>query len=173
MLDEADRRILENVNEHGWHVALVLEQGTTPGWGYSIGFYHTFRHPEVVVFGLPKDLAHSVINFVGDDIKAGKRFESGKQYAELLDGVLCTLQRVEKVWYRPFLGRAIAFYNGEAFPVLQCVWPDKDQNYPWDPKYRSDWLWAQPLLFHSDPTKANAKGLLRSTGMSLDQTRIS
>ena len=56
----------------------VLDLPDSPGWAYSIGFYRTFNHPEIVVFGLNSQLMHSIINSVGDDIRDGKSFEEGK-----------------------------------------------------------------------------------------------
>jgi hypothetical protein len=138
------------------------KEHNVPGWGYSVGLYHTFHHPEVVIFGLPHDLTHRVINAVGEDVRAGKIYKSGHEYPEILEGVLCTFRTVEKVWYRLLLGSATRFYKSDEFPVLQCIWPDKQQNYPWSPNFRSDWLWAQPLLFHADEDAANVKAILRS-----------
>ena len=153
---------------YGWTVILVAEGDNLPGWGYSIGLYRTFKHPEVITFGLPKELTRDVVNCVGDDVKSGKQYSSGNRYPNLLEGALCIFQVVEKIWYKPFLGQAISFYDGEEFPVLQCIWPDKEQNYPWDWNFNHDWRWAQPLLFHTNPKQANTTALLCSMGMSFD-----
>ena len=69
---------------------------------------------------------------------------------------------MEKCWYDPFLGYARWFYQGDEFPVLQCIWPDKEQNYPWSPEFSRGLMWRQPLLFHTDIVKANAEELVRS-----------
>ena len=150
-LPGAQERIRNDVEKFGWHVMLVLAEGSSPGWGYSIGLHETFKHPEVVLFGLSKDLTHSTINFIGNEIKTGKRFEPGEQYPDILEGVYCSFQSVEKIWFAPFLGQAATYYRTSAFPCLQCIWPDKNQHYPWDVNFRRDWVWAQPLLYHADP----------------------
>jgi hypothetical protein len=165
-LHESDKKILENVEEFGWHVVVIRETDKRPGWAFSIGLYEQFNHPEVIVFGLPRDLIQNVINSVGEDVRSGKSYESGRAYSGILDGVLCMFQAVEKCWYEPLLGYARWFYQGDDFPVLQCIWPDKKQNYPWDPSFRRDWIWAQPLLFHTDAAKANADEVLRSINES-------
>jgi hypothetical protein len=167
-LDDGDRKLLRDVDEHGWHVIIVKEQEGTPGWAFSIGLYYKYQHPEVVVFGLPGELMHRVVNFIGSDVKGKATFEAGKEYAELLEGVRCTFKPVARKWYRPFLGYARWFYQGSAFPVLQCIWPDKQQRYPWGEGFRRDWAWAQPLLFHEEPVDARAVELLGTLGEQHD-----
>ena len=160
--DASEQKVLDDVAQHGWHVIKVLETNDSPGWAFSIGLYRTFNHPEVVVFGLNDDLMHSVINSVGDDVRAGKRFEEGKQYSNLIEAYDCTFKTVNVVWYYQFLGYANWFYKGTDYPALQCIWPDKKSVFPWEPDFNPDWLWAQPLLFHDDPISARTSDLLRS-----------
>ncbi len=143
----------------------VLEQPNSPGWAYSIGLFHTFNHPDIVVFGLDHDLMHSIINSVGDDVRSGKRFEEDKQYAELIETYECAFKSVKLVWYYPFLGYATWFYKGMGYPVLQCIWPDKESVFPWESDFNPDWVSAQPLLFYDDPASARTSELLRSLEM--------
>jgi hypothetical protein len=79
-----DAKVLVDVAEYGWHVVRILEKSQTPGWAFSIGMYRNFNHPEVVVFGLDGDLMHSVINSIGEDVRAGKRFEVDGNYPDLI-----------------------------------------------------------------------------------------
>jgi hypothetical protein len=44
---------------------------------------------------------------------------------------------------REFFGYARWFYEGDSFPMLQCVWPDGNHNYPWDAEYGAQ---TQPVL---------------------------
>jgi Domain of unknown function (DUF4262) len=164
--EASDQKVLDDVKEYGWHVMKVLDQADSPGWAYSIGLYHTFHHPEIVVFGLNPDLMHFIINSVGEDVRSGKRFEEGKRYADLIEAYLCTFKPVNVVWHYKFLGYGDWFYKGSDYPVLQCIWPDKNSYYPWDPGFNPNWLSAQPLLFNGDPTSARTTSWLRS--MNID-----
>lgn len=161
-LDGSDRKLLSDIDRVGWHVIMILEGDGTPGWSFSVGLFETFKHPEVVVFGLPLELSGQVINGIGADIQKGKTFESGQEYPEILEGVLCTYRPVLRQWYRPFLGYAMWYYRGLEFPVLQCIWPDKKQHYPWQPEFKKAWLSAQPLLFESEPEAARVVRLLQA-----------
>ncbi len=146
--DEHDRQIIEDIHRCGWHVVIV-EDGR-PGWSFSVGLFQTFRHPEVIVFGLGNDVGCEVINGIGAAIRAGNRFEAEQDYAEILANVRCTFKPVHQRWYQWVLGYACWYYKRDDFPVLQCLWPDKRQFYPWQPEFKAEWVWAQPLLFHED-----------------------
>ncbi len=157
-----DEKVLADVAEYGWHVVKVLEKDETPGWAFSIGLYRNFNHPEVVVFGLDGDLMHSVINSIGDEIRAGKIFAVDGEYPDLIEAYSCTFKQVSPRWYHDFLGYANWFYKSQNYPALQCIWPDRNSRYPWEPEFNLSWLWAQPLLFHEEPKAARTIELLKS-----------
>ena len=157
-----DAKILADVAEYGWHVVKVFEKDETPAWAFSIGLYCNFNHPEVVVFGLDSDLMHSVINSIGDAVRTGTKFEVDANYQDLIEAYSCTFKPVRPVWYRDFLGYANWFYKDQSYPVLQCIWPDRNSRYPWEPEFNPNWLWAQPLLFNEEPESARTIALLKS-----------
>src|SRR5262245_49348918 len=142
-----DEKLLADVEEYGWHVVKVLDPDDNPDWAFSVGLYKTFKHPEVVVFGLDHELMHIVINAIGEQVREGKRFAVDGLYSDLIDAYECTFKPVNQVWYHHFLGYANWFYQDEDYPALQCIWPDKNSRFPWDPKFNPNWVWAQPLLF--------------------------
>lgn len=75
---------------------------------------------------------------------------------------MCCCREVAEKWFEPFLGYAIWFYGGLRFPVLQIIWPDKEQRYPWQPQFSSAWRRAQPLLYEREASAANVEALLKS-----------
>ena len=125
-----DQKVIDNVEEYGWHVMNVLDTANTPGFAYSIGLYHNFKHPEIIVFGLKPELMHSIINSIGEDVRQGQTFEDGREFSELIADYDCMIKTIDRVWYIPFLGYASWFYKSDDFPVLQCIWPDKKARYP-------------------------------------------
>ena len=155
-------RTFSDVAEFGWHVLNVFETDDTPGWAFSIGLYKTFNHPEIIVFGLNDDLMHSVINYIGEEVREGKSFREDGLYPDLIEAYSCTFKSVNQIWYQPFLGYANWFYQDHAYPVLQCIWPDKNTRFPWESEFNPDWVWAQPLLFHDEPESARTVALLES-----------
>jgi hypothetical protein len=163
-LDDNDRKMLHDIEEEGWHLIVIPEEDNTPGWAFTVGLHHTYKHPEIVVFGLPLEMLGQVIHSIGSEVKEGKAFEANQDYTDILEGVRCTFRPVCVTWYRSFLGYARWFYRGDNFPVLQCLWPDKEQHYPWERKFKEGWKWAQPLLYEEDMVEARAVDLLRSVG---------
>ncbi len=161
-LDDGDRKLLDDVAETGWHVVLIEEERGGPGWAFSVGLYHNYGHPELVLFGLPLDHMASVINDMGEEIFHGGSFPAEKEYGDLLEGVKCMVKPVKKCWYRPFLGHARWFYRGDDFLAVQCIWPDKEQHFPWESQFKTEWLWTQPLLYESKAHAARAEKLLET-----------
>jgi len=157
-----DEKLFSDVAKYGWHVLKIFAKEDTPGWAFSIGLYKNFNHPEIVVFGLNHDVMHSIINSIGEEVRVGKRFEIDGLYSDLIEAYSCTFKQVKQVWYNPFLGYANWFYQGLDYPVLQCIWPDKNSRYPWDSDFNPNWVWAQPLLFNEESKSARTTELLKS-----------
>ena len=120
------------------------------------------RHPEIIVFGLGTDLGQRVINGIGDAIRAGNRFAAEQEYADILADVRCVFKPVERNWYKWVLGYARWYHKGDNFPVLQCVWPDEQQHYPWQPAFKAELAWLQPFLLHNDRVSARMVELIES-----------
>jgi hypothetical protein len=51
--DDHERKALADVQNHGWHVLKVMEDDRGPAFAYTVGLYHSFRHPELIIVGLP------------------------------------------------------------------------------------------------------------------------
>ena len=157
-----DAKVLADIHEYGWHVVAIPEVDETPGWAFSIGLYKSFGHPEIILFGLDLELMHSIINTIGDSVKAGIKFEVDGRYNDLIDTYACTFKPVLPVWYYDFLGYANWFYKETDYPVLQCFWPDKQHRYPWETHFEPNWIGAQPLLFYEQSDRARTTALLKS-----------
>jgi hypothetical protein len=162
-LNASSRKVIHDVNTHGWHVVKVDVRDEHPGWAFSIGLFHTFQHPEFLIFGLDLDLMHRLINSLGEEIRAGRRFEADFEHDALLKGYRCALKPVDPVWYPHILGFATWYYKGAEFPTLQCFWPDKQHRYPWQSGFDAKLESHQPLLFKRDPVAARAEALFAST----------
>ncbi len=145
--DDHDRKLLADVNSHGWHLVMVTDVPDVPEYVFSVGIYHTLGLPEVCIFGLSNtDLMGGILNGIGDLMKSGQVFEDWHESNEVLDGFSCFFRRVDRQHYREFFGYARWFYEGDEFPLLQCVWPDPSNCFPWDSNFDAQLVAAQPVL---------------------------
>ena len=130
-LNPAEQKVLDDVEQYGLHVVNVLAEGDLPEFSYTIGLYKNFNHPEVLVYGLPRNRAHPLLNDVGDEVRAGKKYLAGQTYDDFLEGYRCTFRTIPVTQYPEYLGWASWFYDHGPFPSLQLVYPDREGRWPW------------------------------------------
>ncbi|MDS4015890.1 MAG: DUF4262 domain-containing protein [Candidatus Accumulibacter sp.] len=143
---DSTRQVLADVAEYGWHVVHILPDERGPGWSFSIGLFHTFGHPEFVVFGLPSERAQPIINGLGARIRSGSLFTHDSEDTDVLTGYPVRFVAVPESCSGNYFGYAIWFYRHQPFPVLQVVWPDRSGRFPWQSGYDPSLQGAQPVL---------------------------
>ncbi len=136
--DAAEKKALDDIREFGHHVMLVGAGEDIPEFAYSIGLFETYGHPEVIILGLKFELAHVLINNIAYDIKNGKRWVSNEFHEGVLDDFLCYFGYVPQEKYPDYVGWARWFYEGDDFPLLQCVYPTVLGKFPWDNDFPDD-----------------------------------
>lgn len=145
--DGADRAIVENVQRHGWHVAMVPEDDIGPGFAYTIGLAHTYGAPELAMFGFDVHGMHRMLNALGERAAAGDLLEEGQEHHEVIEGHPVRLRGVDLRWYRTYFGRAIEFYRRPPFPVRQVAWPDATDHFHWEVQAAERHRRSQPQLW--------------------------
>lgn len=146
--DDMEDHVRANVEEHGWHVMLVPggEEPDEPAFAYTIGLWHSFQHPELICFGLPDEVAAGALNNCGDEVEAGRELGEGSRSDEAFDGLECAFREFPRAAYRDHLGYAVWFYDGAEFPVLQCIWPDREGRFPWEEGCDEEVVLRQPFV---------------------------
>lgn len=81
-------------------------------------------------------------------LKQGLRLAGGRREKELLENVECEFRKVEHHWARHVMGYALWFYGEDEFPVVQCVYPDINNRFPWDDSFDTTWRDSKPRLPH-------------------------
>jgi hypothetical protein len=145
-LDNGDKKLIDDIGKFGWHVLKVLEDDNGPGFAYSVGLFKTFKHPEIIIIGLKPDLAHILINNIGEDIKKGTQYQSGQLYTDILGDFKCLMLDVPKESYKKYVGYGLWYYEGDKFPLLQCIYPTVKGIYPWEKEWPEDIIDLQPIL---------------------------
>jgi hypothetical protein len=149
--DDVERKVLADVEEHGLHIVHIPTDDDGPGYSFTIGLWHNFEQPEVVVFGLPMEVAEELLNALADDADGGKRFLADERHEGLLVGYPVRFVAVPVELHGEFLGTAVWAYAASEFPCVQMVWPDKQGRWPWEPGVRDGFAQAQPVLGRAAP----------------------
>lgn len=142
----AEARCVADVERYGLHVIKVGAEDDSPAFAYTVGLYHTFAHPEVIILGLDLDVMHELLNGVAVELRGGARFTPGAVSDAFLEGYDVTFRAVPERQYRPYLGWANWFNEGLAYPTLQMVYPDREHRWPWEPGVAEDFRRNQPVL---------------------------
>ena len=145
-LTGSERKVLDDVEQYGVHVVHVMEDDEGPGFSFTVGLWHTFAQPELLVFGLEADVAQELLNEIADQANEGMKFLADSKHDGLLQHYPARFFAVPKAFYRDYLGVAIWAYEGDGFDAVQLVWPDKVGRWPWDAGVREVFRDRQPVL---------------------------
>ncbi len=146
-MDKLEEKAFKNIEEFGCHVLHVMEEDEYPSFSYSIGIEKSTGHPEVIVTGLPQELAHWMVNEYNSRVKAGESFKVGEYYPGFLEGFDVTFKEVEKKHYREYFGWGHWLYKSDSFKVLQLIYPNTSGVWPWDKEASKDFTWYIPRLY--------------------------
>ena len=127
------------VDTHGWAIRHVLGNASAAPFSYTVGL--TARGwDELVITGLPADVADVFIRNAVDEQESSGAFHAGDRTDALTDSGSVAFIRVDD---RRGLTAAERMLGD--FEALQLVWPDSNDNFPWDIGYRNP-PETQPVL---------------------------
>ena len=148
--DEGLRRWLVNTaDEQGAAVMHVGGDDRGAAYAFSVGAWRRFGKPEAVVIGLPREVAHAVINTYVQRTGNGEHFVPGRLYEGFLQGCPITVEKVAYEYYPEFLGSAVLVYGDDDFPALQIVASTPNGEFPWQPNAPAGFAEYQPILTRS------------------------
>jgi Domain of unknown function (DUF4262) len=139
------QQLLADIAESGVHIVHV-ETDDGAGYAHTIGLWESFEQPEVIVFGLPEDVAVDLLETVADEASEERKFRAGEKADGLLIGYPARFFDVPKELVARLLPDAAWAYQEAEFPCVQLVWPDKQGRWPWEPGVREGFAAAQPVL---------------------------
>lgn len=162
-----DRDVLDMVLRRGWSVIMVGDSGNCchpeldvpehdptahgagkfadpePTFAYTIGLWHRFGHPELLVSGQDPHLLHHVLDSVAERIMAGLRLRPGDHLEDVLAGVPVAIEEVTETARRETLVWTGWFQRHEP-EALAIVWPDRRGIFAWQPGASNDLETPQP-----------------------------
>jgi Domain of unknown function (DUF4262) len=143
-LRKMEKKLISNLKDPGWTIMGVGASEKEPSFSYTVGLWYNFQHPEIIVFGLPIQYTHSILNLLGFRIKNDQhQFCENQEYHDIADGYPTRFRRVKPDNH---FGAALSLYQQERFEALQLCWPDKSCKFPWEQEFDPSMKKAQPLL---------------------------
>lgn len=142
-LDAQEDRTISHIETHGCSVFRVESSTTGPSWSYTVGVYDTSGRPELITVGLLEPTARFLLNEAAGELRKGVNLAQSR-YRDLIGEVECEFRPVDRKWIRHLMGWAVWYNNGDDFPVLQAVYPDRENRFPEDEGFEE--YFRQPLL---------------------------
>lgn len=148
-----DKQLFSDVETYGWHLVGIRAEDEIPGWSFTVGLWHSFRTPELAIFGLPPGVLTTSLNIIGEAARHGDPLQADTRRDDVLEGYSLELKGVHRGWHRALFGYARWFYPPPKPEFLQCVWPDMSGRFPWQADFDQRVRRNQPELW-SPPTQA-------------------
>jgi hypothetical protein len=146
--DRGERKVIADIAKFGWHCVHIHGEGELVEYTFTVGLFQTYKHPELMIFGIPSKVSHQILTIAADAAKSGEPLELTQPTKALLEGYPCCFAEVPKTEYREYVGFAGWYYEGDGFPLYQIVWPARSGQFPWDRLASTEFRRAQPVIGH-------------------------
>lgn len=143
---ETEQAIIRGVEKYGWFIPFFEREARSPEFGYTIGLWQTFQHPEIIMFGLKAQTMQQILNTAGSIVKAGGELPVLARYDQLLENAdVMLLPILAEKDLRDYFGYGL-WYNKGIFPAFQIVWGDTANRFPWEAGFEERFRPYQPII---------------------------
>lgn len=116
----------------------------TPGYAYTSGLLAAVRHPEIVVFGLKREIAANILkDLVQRIVVNNASFRANHVYPDIFVGHRAVFHELAPAQIRKYLGERDR--KGYASKALQLIWPDNKDLFPWETGFEEHLRRLQPV----------------------------
>ena len=144
--DPSEQNVIDNIAKFGWQCVHIHAEGESVEYTFTIGLFQTYKHPELIIFGLPSKVSHQILSIAADAARSGTPLDLTRPTDALLEDYLCCFGQVAKTAYRDHVGYARWYYEGDDFSLYQVIWPCRSGFYPWHPLATAEFKRAQPVI---------------------------
>lgn len=142
MTDQYLEHVLDLIDKHGWMVQHV-GGGDGPGevpFSYTVGLT-ALGHPEFILYSLPYEYAHELLNILGSEVKRGHRYRADSLTSDPTN----TAPPVALISVVDTADLIVANAIYGEIEALQVIWPDSKGRLPWVDGYANA-PEAQPFM---------------------------
>lgn len=151
--------LLAQADAHGKAIVEVAGDQDGAPYTFCVGAWRRFGVPEAVTIGLPEGVGHMLVDTYVRRASQGERFPPGQVYDDLLEGVLVTVERVNKGHYFEFFGSAFLVYPDGDFDAVQLITATPADYWPWEAEAPSGFDLWQPILTESGKPESWTPGV--------------
>ena len=104
VLDDPERAFVAKVREHGWFDTAVFGDAEGPGFSLTTGLWVNTGQPELIMFGMKREITHDVLWDLFREAKAGSPLPIVKPTNRAFQNLLAYAFPVAKRFYPDHLG---------------------------------------------------------------------
>lgn len=135
-----------HIEKYGLSVVSVESTQYQPAFAYSVGLVETYNHPEVICFGLGQKILHEIINDVAEIIKKEGEVDPEREYENVFKNSRAKFLKIDQRNIQDYFGLAIEYSGSQKITALQLIWTDRNNKFPWEIDFESEFKYMQPLL---------------------------
>jgi hypothetical protein len=131
-----DDEFAEDVRRYGWSMVTINDH--KPCFQYTVGLMQTCNHPELIIFGLDANNAHTLFSELVSNVRSGQSYaEPGIYTVAIGEGRhRVGFRRAHPTQHPVYLGYAMGFLTnigrmGE-LEAMQAFWPDAAGKFPFE-----------------------------------------
>ena len=143
---KSEQKVIDDIASHGWHCVNIMEEGELPPYSFTIGLFHSYGHPELIIFGLRAEIAHQILAIAADAAKDGTPLDLSEPTDALLSNYTCCFGQVPVTEYHDHVGYCRWYYQGDDFPLYQIIWPSRSGSFPWHADATPEFKAIQPVI---------------------------
>ena len=132
------QKVKNLVAENGWTTVYCPEVDGYPKYGYTVGLFEKYNHPEIIIFGVNHrkciETFYHITFLIEHENKRMVPLEYNYDILEDLPVMFCEMGLIAS-W--DYLELANYYYEDKTliYPAMQMIWPDRYGVFPWDEKY--------------------------------------
>ena len=143
------KQLSDCIERNGWSSMMEYNGGVMNKTFYTIGLWHTFKHPEIVITGMQAKYCHTITHNMVHDIIEGAVVEPNTITYDIIVNIdtgkpfRTAFIHTTELYKETELSFANMFYVEREYQAVQFIWPDREGVLPVEPGY--DTTLKQPL----------------------------